>query len=323
MDKKEQNPSAEGGCPMGNKRQSPADQAVLEQTLRDQTNVGAEASEGGCPMGFGGITSGGHTSLTYNSYLKVEDLKSLQICQSDPAHHDEPLFIIIHQTYELWFKLIIHELDLVVELMKEDRVRKATHFMKRVSAIMRVLVAQIHILETMAPRDFLGFRHKLNPASGFQSSQFREIEFMAGLKDERMLSHFQSDKEAHEALSKRFNGETLGEVFYEMLRRHTFTLPMPKPSDDEETVKKLEAERIRELCRMYEDESLTDLHDLAESFIDLDELISLWRTHHVTVVERIIGFKRGTGGSEGVGYLRSTLHKRCFPELWSLRTALV
>lgn len=308
MEKKDQLLSEQGACPMGN---------------HEKSTVEPEAAEGGCPMAYGGITSGGHTSLTYNSYLKVEDLKSLQICQSEPAHHDEPLFIIIHQTYELWFKLIIHELDLVVELMKENRVRKATHFMKRVSAIMKVLVAQIHILETMAPRDFLGFRHKLNPASGFQSSQFREIEFMAGLKDARMLIHFQSDEEAYASLTRRFNNETLGDVFYDLLRRHGFKLPATKPSDDEETARKLESQRIRELCRMYEDETLTDLHDLAESFVDLDELISLWRTHHVTVVERIIGFKRGTGGSEGVAYLRSTVNKRCFPELWNLRTALV
>jgi len=279
--------------------------------------------QGGCPMHYGGITSGGHTSLNYNGYLKVEELKSLQICQSDPAHHDEPLFIIIHQTYELWFKLIIHELDLVIELMSADNVRKATHFMKRVVAIMRLLVNQIHILETMAPRDFLAFRHKLNPASGFQSSQFREIEFMAGLKEERMLSHFQTDKTAYAALSERYNSASLGDVFYDLLRHHGFQLPTAKEGMEEEEEKTLEAQRIRELCRLYEDDTLKDLHDLAESFIDLDELISLWRTHHVTVVERIIGFKRGTGGSEGVGYLRTTLHKRCFPDLWSLRTALI
>jgi tryptophan 2,3-dioxygenase len=292
-----------------------------ENLLSEQAG---QPQEGGCPMGYGGITSGGHTSLTYNSYLKVADLKNLQICQSDPAHHDEPLFIIIHQTYELWFKLIIHELDLVIELMRADNVRKAMHFMKRVVAVMRLLVNQIHILETMSPRDFLAFRHKLNPASGFQSSQFREIEFMAGLKDERMLSHFQMDQEAFSALNERYKNESVGDVFYDLLRLHGFKLPVPPigEASDLPTVKKLEDERIRELCRLYEDETLVDLHDLAESFVDLDELISLWRAHHVTVVERIIGFRQGTGGSEGVGYLRSTLNKRCFPDLWSLRTVL-
>lgn len=274
--------------------------------------------------GYGGITSGGHSPLTYNTYLMVDELKKLQVVQSDPPHHDEPLFIIIHQTYELWFKLVIHELDLVVELMNEGRVRKATHFMKRVVAIMKVLVQQIHILETMSPRDFLGFRDKLNPASGFQSSQFREIEFLAGLKEERFLTHFQKDKHAHEALVKRFNAPSLQDIFYNLLRcEYGFTLPEAKDGDE---IARQEAEkkRIQELLPLYnEDPRYTDLHDLAETFVDLDELISLWRTHHVTVVERIIGFKRGTGGSEGVGYLRSTVTKRCFPDLWNLRTELV
>lgn len=271
---------------------------------------------------YGGITGGNNSPLSYNSYLMVGELKKLQVCQSEPAHHDEPLFIIIHQTYELWFKLIIHELELVVELMAENQVRRATHFMKRVGSIMRTLVQQIHILETMSPKDFLGFRHKLNPASGFQSSQFREIEFMAGLKEKRFLNHFQTDKPAFEALTKRFDEPTLQDHFYALLRRRGFELPMPE-GEDETQASALEEKRTLELVRLYEDESLGDLHDLAETLIDLDELISLWRTHHVTVVERIIGFKRGTGGSDGVGYLRSTLYKRAFQDLWNVRTALV
>lgn len=271
---------------------------------------------------YGGITSGNHSPLTYNSYLMVNELKQLQVCQSEPAHHDEPLFIIIHQTYELWFKLMLHELELVVELMGQDKVRQATHFMKRVTAIMRVLVQQIHILETMSPKDFLGFRHKLNPASGFQSSQFREIEFMAGLKEPRFLTHFQADPAAFEALTRRFKEPTLQDHYYALLRRKGFKLAMPE-SEEAANVQALETERVQELLKLYEDESLGELHDLAETLIDLDELISLWRTHHVTVVERIIGFKRGTGGSEGVGYLRSTLYKHCFQDLWNVRTALV
>jgi tryptophan 2,3-dioxygenase len=271
---------------------------------------------------FGGVTSGGHSSLDYNSYLMVEQLKTLQVCQSEPPHHDEPLFIIIHQTYELWFKLIIHEIDLVFELMKENKVRRATHFMRRAVAIMKLLVQQIHILETMSPTDFLGFRHKLNPASGFQSSQFREIEFMAGLKEERMLLHFQNDKAAFADLTRRFNAPSLKDEFYALLRRHGFSLPMPAADSGEEEQTTLEQSRVKELCRLYQEEDLGDLHDLAETLIDIDELIALWRTHHVTVVERIIGFKRGTGGSEGVAYLRSTLVKRCYQDLWSVRTAL-
>jgi tryptophan 2,3-dioxygenase len=274
------------------------------------------------PKPAGSEYGAGHTPLTYNSYLMVEQLKKLQICKSDPAHHDEPLFIIIHQTYELWFKLILHELDTVVELINQDNPRRATFYMRRVVQILRVLVNQIHILETMSPKDFLGFRNLLNPASGFQSSQFREIEFMAGLREPRMLQHFSRDTEAYETLQKRFNDPSLGELFYRALERKGFNLPRSvdiesgAPDPNQEI-------RIKELTKLYDEpDKYLDLHDLAERLIDLDELILLWRTHHVTVVERIIGFKQGTGGSEGVGYLRSTLTKKCFPDLWALRTVL-
>lgn len=275
----------------------------------------------------------GRSPLTYNSYLKVAELKKQQICQSDPPHHDEPLFIIIHQTYELWFKLILHEVDEVFRLLKERKVRRATFFMRRIVAIMKVLVSQIHILETMSPKDFLGFRTILNPASGFQSSQFREIEFILGLRHPRLLEHFKQEPSACEALQIRYEQPTLEESFYELLETFDFKLPRDKPPVPElkateasvhppdETPESLE--RIQELKRLYdESEKYGDLHDLAESLIDFDELISLWRTHHVTVVERIIGFKRGTGGSEGVAYLRTTLTKRAFPDLWKLRTHL-
>lgn len=265
----------------------------------------------------------GHTPLTYNSYLMVDQLKTLQSCKSDPAHHDEPLFIIIHQTYELWFKLILHELDTVVQKMNDNNPRRATFYMRRVVQILRVLVNQIHILETMSPKDFLGFRNLLNPASGFQSSQFREIEFLAGLREPRLLQHFNREESTYQQLKKRFEDPSLGDVFYSLLERHGFKLP-PSTADgagqapDENTLI-----RIEELKKLYDEpDKYLDFHDLAERLLDLDELIVLWRTHHVTVVERIIGLKIGTGGSEGVGYLRSTLSKKCFPDLWQLRTHL-
>mgnify|MGYP003384686147 CR=1 FL=1 len=261
-----------------------------------------------------------HSPLTYNRYLKVSDLKKLQVCLSDPPHHDEPLFIVIHQTYELWFKLIIHELDEAVRLMKEDKVRRSTFYLRRVGAIMKLLVQQIHILETMTPRDFLGFRENLTPASGFQSSQFRELEFIGGLKSSASLEHFKEDTEAFIALEARFNAPSLGELFYDLLARRGFSMPVAVDASDEEA-HRVKEERIQQLIKIYEDEdTYGDLLDLAEALLDFDEQIFLWRFNHVTVVERIIGFKRGTGGSEGVSYLRSTLDKRCFPELWQLRT---
>ncbi|MDZ4834909.1 MAG: tryptophan 2,3-dioxygenase family protein [Candidatus Melainabacteria bacterium] len=265
----------------------------------------------------------GHTSLSYNSYLMVDQLKELQVCKSDPAHHDEPLFIIIHQTYELWFKLILHELDTVVSMMRANNPRRATFYMRRIVQIMRVLVNQIHILETMSPKDFLGFRNLLNPASGFQSSQFREVEFMAGLREPRMLEHFAKDEASFKMLQRRFDDPSLGDVFYELLRTHGFTLPPSTGTESGGGPDPNQVARINELKKLYDEpDKYLDFHDLAERLLDLDELILLWRTHHVTVVERIIGFKPGTGGSEGVGYLRSTLNKKCFPDLWQLRTYL-
>ncbi len=266
----------------------------------------------------------GHSSLSYNSYLKVPELKSLQIPQSNPAHHDEPLFIVIHQTYELWFKLILHEIDEAMKLLADDRVKRATHFLRRVVAIMRVLVNQIHILETMSPQDFLGFRNNLNPASGFQSTQFRELEMACGLKDKQLLEHFKNDEIAYPELIKRYDSHTLQDAYYAVLRKQGFDLPQPYAVDESDP-KSLEREdkRIQSLRKLYEEsEKYADLNDLAEVLIDIDEQIALWRVNHVTVVERVIGFKRGTGGSEGVGYLRSTLHKRCFPDLWKVRSVL-
>jgi len=278
-------------------------------------------SGSGCPMSA--AKDSPDAPLTYNSYLRIEELTDLQNCQSDPAHHDEPLFIIIHQAYELWFKLILHELDEVFRLLADDKVRRATFFMRRVNAILKLLVQQIHILETMSPKDFLGFRYNLNPASGFQSSQFREIEFAGGLKDARMMEHFRSDARAYKRIKDRFEAPSLSDTFYALLRRRGFTLIADEPGLSEEEALKVQDARIRELLRIYDNQDgEPDLFDLAETLIEFDELISLWRTHHVTVVERMIGFKRGTGGSEGVAYLRTTLVKRCFPDLWQLRTLL-
>jgi tryptophan 2,3-dioxygenase len=261
--------------------------------------------------------------LTYNGYLKVAELKSLQQCLSEPAHHDEPLFIIIHQSYELWFKLILHELDTVVRFMEKGNVRRATFFVRRVVTIMKILVQQIHILETMNPREFLGFRNHLSPASGFQSSQFREIEFMAGQRHPRLLEHFKHDTEAYEQLKKRYGGPSLEQGYYALLRAKGFNMPETGSGASEEEIEAQREQRLSELVRLYHKaDEFIDLHELAEALMDLDEQIFLWRMHHVTVVERIIGFKRGTGGSEGVGYLRSTLEKRAFPELWQVRTYL-
>lgn len=279
-------------------------------------------------------TSG--SPLSYNSYLKVEELKHLQILQSNPPHHDELLFIVIHQAYELWFKQILHECDMAMSLLEEGRAIKANFYLRRVVAILKLLVQQIHILETMSAKDFLGFRYNLNPASGFQSSQFRELEFVCGLKDERILTHFQADPTAQTKLLQRLNAPCLAKAFYRLLQARGFNVASGSnqnadakrgaatgASTDTESEQLAEGMRIRELLKIYNDpESNNDLYELCETLFDIDELIYLWRMHHVTVVERMIGFKRGTGGSDGVAYLRSTMTKRCFPDLWQLRTYL-
>src|SRR6476661_2711838 len=157
---------------------------------------------------------GDNPPLSYNKYLRVQDLINLQDCLSSPAHHDELLFITIHQAYELWFKQILHEIDAAIVFMNEDRLASAARAMQRIVEIEKLLVNQIHILECMTPISFLGFREQLNPASGFQSMQFREIEFTSGLKDETILSEFKNDAFAYPRLSQRFGGPTLGDAFF-------------------------------------------------------------------------------------------------------------
>ena len=266
---------------------------------------------------------GGDAPLSYNKYLRVADLIGLQECLSDPAHHDELLFITIHQTYELWFKQILHEIDAATGQMNEDRAAQAARSLHRVSEIEKILVNQIHILETMTPISFLAFRDELNPASGFQSMQFREIEFSSGLKDEAILNSFREDEFAYQRLKARIEGPTLGEAFYALLRRRGHDAPADDASLDKEERRRLYGQRTRAVL-----EGLTHFEDryeefqLAESLVEYDEYFSLWRAHHIKMVERMVGTKRGTGGSEGVGYLRTTLDQRYFPELWEARTFL-
>src|SRR3954463_8884234 len=169
---------------------------------------------------------GDNPPLSYNTYLRVPELIALQDCLSDPAHHDELLFITIHQTYELWFKQILHELDAAIMQMAEDRAAAATRSLKRVVEIEKVLVNQIHILETMTPISFLAFRDELNPASGFQSMQFREIEFSSGLKDKNILREFSTDEFAHGRLQARIAGPSLTESFYRVLQRRGLDAPL-------------------------------------------------------------------------------------------------
>jgi tryptophan 2,3-dioxygenase len=252
--------------------------------------------------------------LTYGGYLRIEDLLQLQRLLSDPPQHDETLFIIIHQVYELWFKQLLHELDTIVRLLDADAVLEGHRLLRRCIEIQRVLISQISVLETMTPMDFLAFRDHLLPASGFQSWQFRELEFLAGLKQPALLRFFANNPMATQALQRRLDAPTLGDCFFALLSRHGLQAPPGTDHYDQ---------RVEALRQLYEQpEQRYGLFLLAEGLIEFDEMFSLWRIRHVKMVERMIGSKKGTGGSEGVGYLKTTVPNQFFPELWEVRTRL-
>jgi tryptophan 2,3-dioxygenase len=266
---------------------------------------------------------GENAPLSYNKYLRVQDLIKLQDCLSSPAHHDELLFITVHQAYELWFKQILHELDAAISLLEEDRVPAAARAVKRIVEIEKLLVNQIHILESMTPISFLAFRDQLNPASGFQSMQFREIELSSGFKDKNIVREFLSDEFAYERLQKRLAAPSLAESFFRVLQRRGLKAPPGSPDDDSGQQKKAYGERTQAVLEILTHfEERYEEFQLAEAMLEHDEYFALWRSHHIKMVERMVGAKRGTGGSEGIGYLKTTLDKKFFPELWEARTYL-
>lgn len=270
-------------------------------------------------MRFGLTSNETEETLTYGGYLKVGDLINLQNLRSDPPQHDETLFIIIHQTYELWFKQLLHEIDTIIEKLDNDEVLGSIRLLRRCIEIQRVLVNQVAVLETMTPMDFLTFRDHLMPASGFQSSQFRELEYTSGLKDATFIYNFKPDSTEYARLQQRLDGATLPDAFYALLRRRGFQLPEKTATEDTS----LHHRRIAELMRIYQEaDNHYDLFMLAENLIEYDEMFALWRMRHVKMAERMIGSKVGTGGSDGVGYLKSTIEQKFFPDLWELRTYL-
>jgi aminocarboxymuconate-semialdehyde decarboxylase len=264
--------------------------------------------------------------LTYSSYLQIPELLELQHSQSSPQHHDEMLFIIVHQTYELWFKELLHDLDAVVKNLQaagrnpesHDEVYEAARLLRRCTEITRVLVEQFTILETMLPTHFLAFRGLLEPASGFQSEQFREIEFLCGLKDDKMLRYHRPTPEAYAQLQHRLIEPSLRDVFFEALQS------MGKlQADSNATQRDRFDARARAVLSLYRDEhSYRHWIDVCERLTEFDELIVSWRLRHIQLVERVIGVRMGTGGSTGSSYLKLTLDKKFFPELWEARTLL-
>jgi tryptophan 2,3-dioxygenase len=263
------------------------------------------------------------SDLDYKRYLRLNELLSLQHPLAKPPSHDEMLFIIVHQVFELWFRLMLHEIDKVQELLDQDDVLESDRLIRRLTSIVRLFIPKLSVLETMVPSDFIQFRDLLKPASGFQSSQFREIEFASGLKDRRYLGIFRGDAEATAKLEARLAQPTIWDRFVALLQRAGFIV-------DDETA------QSRAIIQIYSKGGDHKLRSLCEAMIEYDEMFSLWREHHVRMAQRMIGSKAGTGqavvdamygkagpmGSIGIDYLAHTLAKKFFPILWAARTEM-
>jgi len=248
--------------------------------------------------------------MTYADYLALDQLLTAQKPISDL--HDEMLFIVIHQTKELWIKQMLHELGLAVRFVGEDRLAEGYKAMARISRIQAVMTLSWDVLSTLTPVDYLKFRDVLGTSSGFQSAGFRELEFRLGLKEPNFVNHYEEGSQERARLQRALAEPSLREASHEALRRAGFDLR----DGSVEAVASAWLEVYRDADRWFE------LYELAEKLVDIDDALAGWRHKHVLTVERIIGNKQGTGGSAGAPYLRSTLEKRVFPELWSLRTQL-
>ncbi len=258
--------------------------------------------------------------LTYASYLEIEQLLDLQHPRSTPPAHDEMLFIVIHQAYELWFKLLLHEFEKVNADLSANRLFDAIATFKRVRTVMKTLVQQLDVLETMTPNSFSAFRDRLETASGFQSTQFRELEFALGYKRERALSYYKPSFPGYERLVRRLDERSVVDHFHDFLEQRGVAIP--------DEVKRRDARRPAEpnaavqdgLLRLYREQP--EVQILVELMTDFDEGWQEWRYRHVKLVERTIGNKRGTGGSLGVEFLKRSLFRPVFPDLWAVRHRL-
>ena len=230
------------------------------------------------------------------------------------------LFIVIHQVYELWFKEILHEVDRVKLLLEADETHRVQHTLKRILTILKVLVAQLDILETMTPLEFLTFRERLEAASGFQSDQFRQLEFALGRKLPQAINRFAEGSRARAALERRFNEPTLWDAFLRYLAREGYEVPEPSLTRDVTAAIEPSEEIQRVLITVYRNDPKNS--ELCERLVDLDEGVQEWRYRHVKMVERTIGVKMGTGGSAGAAYLQTTVGTPLFPDLWAIRSQL-
>ncbi len=259
----------------------------------------------------------------YADYLDLDTLLAAQHPRSQPEHHDELLFIIQHQTTELWFKLMLHELRAAVELVKTDQLGPCFKILSRVKHITAQILNQWSVLATLTPPEYLQFRHVLGSASGFQSSQFRLVECILGLKSPAALSYQKEQPDAYAVLDEAIKSPSLYDEFLRLLARRG--MPVPKEVLERDVTQAYEPnESLMPVFKtIYEGTGEHwELYEMCEKLVDIDEQWALWRFRHVKVVERVIGFKRGTGGTAGVDYLRSIVDRRFFPELWDVRTLL-
>ena len=258
-------------------------------------------------------------AVTYARYLKIDELLGLQDPRDD-VEHDEMLFIVIHQVYELWFKVVLHELDHCAELLADGDTPRARHTLKRVLTILKVLVSQLDVLETMTPTQFLTFRERLESASGFQSDQFRALEFSLGRKARASVERFPEGSRARASLEERWAAPTLWDALLEYLSAQGYELPAGQLDRDVTAPIEASEELQAVLVDVYRNDPKNA--ELCERLVDLDEGIQEWRYRHVKMVERTIGSKQGSGGSAGSAYLHTTLNRPLFPDLWEIRARL-
>lgn len=258
--------------------------------------------------------------LTYSNYLKIDELLSLQEYRSETKEHDEMLFIIIHQTYELWFKQILHEFDKLREDLHNGETWTSVKTMRRVLTILKTMVAQVDILETMTPLEFNSFRGFLDEASGFQSVQFREMEILCGLRSTHILKVHENQPQYVQRMKDRMKEPTIWESFCTYLQENGYEVDDPERLHENGLLYDTNDRLQQTLIDIMKNDPETAM--FCELLVDFDEGMQEWRYRHVKMVERTIGNKMGTGGSDGVGYLRNTLHQRIFPDLWEIRSEI-
>ncbi|MEC9454161.1 MAG: tryptophan 2,3-dioxygenase [Pseudomonadota bacterium] len=273
----------------------------------------------------GGLPDGAATefadAMSYSDYLGLERLLACQKPRSE--RHDEMLFIVIHQATELWLKLVLHELNAAMAQIRSDDLPPAFKMLARVSRIQAQLIQSWDVLSTLTPADYMTFRDVLGTASGFQSHQYRLIEFTLGNKNPAMMMPHRHDAETHALLSAALEAPSLYEETILLLARRGLGIDAGQAKRDWRDVHQPDDSVYRAWLAVYRDtESHWDLYELAEKLVDLEDHFQQWRFHHVSTVERVIGHKRGTGGTSGVPYLRRALETRFFPELWDVRTEL-